>query len=585
MGEEGYAIVPAGHTLAVVAASDTGIFYGAQTVKQMISGTGEKATLTTAVIRDWPAMRYRGLHDDLSRGPIPTLDFQKRQIRTLAAYKVNVYSPYFEHTLAYASHPLPAWPGGSMTPADVRELVTFAAKYHVMIIPEQETFGHLHHTLTYEKYADLAETPLGNVLAPGQDGVLDLITQWYDEIAREFPGPFLHIGADETFDLGRGRTEGEVRAKGLGAVYIDFLKQIHTRLTPLHRRLLFWGDVAMNDPQLVKTLPKDMIAVAWEYNPVPGGFNRWLKPYTDAGMETWVGSGVNNWNRVYPDNNYALANIQGFVRDGQRAGSTGLINTVWNDDGEGLFLDDWYGVLFGAAAGWQPGASNVADYQRSFGPVFHGDTSGKIDEAQQEMMAANKVLTEAQIKVSTDVLFWMDPWSPQGQVLSAEMRPLNHELRLHAEQAIILARQARQQSELRETDALDALELGARRLDFIGQKFETADEIVKFYSEAIAAQSDKVKAREISRVLWNIAGVNGLCEDMRDGYTFTGTRYSELWLRENRPYWLGNVLAHYDLTTQLWIGRADRFLAARAQWAATKTLPSPSDLGLPSTQQ
>jgi len=91
------------------------VFYGAQTVKQIVSGDGDQARLYRATIRDWPAMRYRGFHDDLSRGPVPTLDFQKKQIRTLAAYKVNVFSPYFEHTLAYDSNPLIAAPGGALT--------------------------------------------------------------------------------------------------------------------------------------------------------------------------------------------------------------------------------------------------------------------------------------------------------------------------------------------------------------------------------------------------------------------------------------------------------------------------------------
>ncbi len=54
-----------------------------------------------STIKDWPALPHRGLDDDLSRGPVPTLEFQKRQVRTLAAYKLNIYSPYFEHTLQY----------------------------------------------------------------------------------------------------------------------------------------------------------------------------------------------------------------------------------------------------------------------------------------------------------------------------------------------------------------------------------------------------------------------------------------------------------------------------------------------------
>ena len=58
-------------------------------------------------------MKYRGLDDDLSRGPVTTLEFQKQLIRTLAAYKMNLYSPYFEHTQQYASNPLMAPPVGA----------------------------------------------------------------------------------------------------------------------------------------------------------------------------------------------------------------------------------------------------------------------------------------------------------------------------------------------------------------------------------------------------------------------------------------------------------------------------------------
>ena len=75
-----------------------------------------------------------------------------------------------------------------------------------------------------------------------------------------------------------------------------------------------------------------------------------LEPFIKSGLETWVAPGVNNWNRVYPNNNEALGNIRAFVRDGQKLGATGMLNTVWNDDGEGIFDENWFGVLFGAAA-------------------------------------------------------------------------------------------------------------------------------------------------------------------------------------------------------------------------------------------
>ena len=246
MHEEGYVIVPDGTKgLAVIAETSAGLFYGAQTVKQLIRGSGKDAVLLVPTLRDWPAMAHRGLSDDWSRGPLPNMDFLKREIRTLAAYKYNILSPYFEATFAYAASPVAAFPGGAMTPDQAIEMVAYAAKYHITIIPEQESFGHLHHVLKFEQFSPLGETPHGSVLAPGDPGTLPLIGSWFGELAKVFPGPYAHIGADETFELGLGRTREQVKQQGLGAVYLNFLSQIHSTLAPYHKRLLFWGDIAV----------------------------------------------------------------------------------------------------------------------------------------------------------------------------------------------------------------------------------------------------------------------------------------------------------------------------------------------------
>lgn len=574
MRDEGYVITPDGNRMVVIGATSAGVFYGAQTLKQIVSGDGDEARLYRATVRDWPAMRYRGLHDDLSRGPVPTLEFQKKQIRTLAAYKVNVLSPYFEHTLAYSSNPLIAPPGGALTHSDIKELVAYAALYHVDIVPEQEAFGHLHHILKYEIYSPLAETPHGHVLAPGQPGSLLLIRQMFAEIDSLFPSHFVHLGADETFELGRGQTAERVKTEGIGSVYLDFLKQIETALRPSGKRFLFWGDVAMNQPDLVKTLPKDLIAVAWNYDP-DTSFTRFIAPFRDAGIETWVAPGVNNWNRVYPDNAMALPNIQRFVRDGQRLGATGVLNTSWDDDGESLFNQTWYGDLFGAAAGWQPGESSIDAFASSYGRVFHGDTTGKIDEAQRRITAAHALLRAGRVGDASDYLFWLDPWSDEGRSMAQRIRPYTHDLRILAESALVFIAQA-EPKVTRERDALKALEIGARKIDFIGMKFQFADEVVVMYDRASDSTS-----KSLGRDLADITGSNGRLQDLRDGYSLIRDEYEKAWLRENRPYWLHNVLARYDLATQMWIDRADRINLARQQWYRTQKLPPAMSVGIP----
>jgi hexosaminidase len=582
MAAEGYALAIDPQKAVVVAESASGIFYGAQTLKQLLPLAGAKAVLPLGTVRDWPAMKYRAMDDDLSRGPFPTLEFQKHQVRVFAAFKANIYSPYFEHTLQYDNRPLAAPPGSALSPAEAAELVRYAAQYHVTILPEQEAFGHLHHVLKYDLYEDVAETPHGHVLAPGQAGTLPLIQDWFGEIAKEFPGPFMHIGADETLDLGAGRTKDAVKQQGYGPVYVQFLTQIHDALAPLHKRLVFWGDIGGADPKAVSKLPKDMIAVPWNYGDTKG-FDSMIEPFAKAGIETWVAPGDANWSLVYPDANVAFGNIQGFIRDGQRLGSTGAMITVWNDDGEGLFNQDWYGVLFGAAAAWQPGESSIPVYQAAYGQVFHGDGSGKINQAQQELMLANQTLGKLKVDFNSDDLFWMDPWSAEGQAIGVKMVPLAKELRLHAEQAIVLLEQARAADpQLREPAALEAMDLGARRLDLIGMKWELSQEIVDNYALAVSRQHDKGQSSATHNLLDEISSNNGRIQDLRDAYSATKGEYARVWLGENRPYWLDNVLVRYDIQIRKWQERGWRFEEVVRTFESGKDLPTADSLGLPS---
>ena len=581
MESEGYILVIGPHDAAVIGATGTGVFYGVQTFKQLLPLSGAPRVIPTGTLRDWPAMQYRGISDDLSRGPFPTLDFQKHQIRVLASFKINIYSPYFEHTLLYPDHPLAAPAGGSLAPAQAAELVAYARQYHITIVPDQESFGHLHHVLKWELYQDRAETPHGYMLAPGQDGTLPLIEDWFAEVAQEFPSPFIHIGADETFDLGVGRTHNAVAQQGYGPVYVAFVKQIHDALAPLNRRLLFWGDIGDANPDAVAGLPKDMIAVPWDYWDQTG-FDKLIAPFAKNGIETWVAPGDSNWNEVYPQDKTALWNIQGFIAAGQSLGSTGALTSVWNDDGEGLFNMDWYGVLFGAAAAWQSGQSSIADYQDAYGATFHLDSSGKIDSAEKELMAAQGDLADAKTGLTSDALFWLDPWSAEGQAVAPKLLPVAHDLRLHAEQAIVLLAEARRDNpKLSEPDALTAMDLGARRLDLIGLKFQLAQEIPAAYAQAVAQQHDKTQSSATNTLLSEISGANGRCQDLRDAFSAMKSEYSQVWLAENRPYWLNNVTVRYDLEIERWQQRGEQFAAAIYGLQNGQDLPAATALGMP----
>jgi hexosaminidase len=303
---------------------------------------------------------------------------------------------------------------------------------------------------------------------------------------------------------------------------------------------------------------------------------------------------------VWPNSNDALPNIQQFIAEGQRQHSTGALNTIWYDDGEALANNNWYGLLFGAAASWQPGVSSIEEFQQSFGPVFHGDSTGALNLAQIELMKCHEILrNEAKVGDGSDGLFWMDPWSKDGQSRAAKVKPFAHDLRTHAEAALTLIAKARaaypattqtatrvsdtlpsNPTSLHYPDAIDAMELGARRLDFIGLKFQLADEIADGYNKALIAQAstDKKTHGQVGADLSDINGINGRLQDIMDTYALLRDLYQQAWLRSNRAYALRPVLEHYDVTIALWQARSERFRSAQRQYADTKTLPPAGDL-------
>jgi len=578
LGSQGYVIRSTESGVLVAGRTAQGLFYGVQTLRQLLhveGPVGKTLAVPALVIRDWPSMEWRGVSDDISRGPIPMLDYLKMQIRTLAEYKINLVGFNMEHVFDFQTQTLVSPKDAAFTPAEIRELVEYASKYYITLLPEQQAFGHLHQFLKYEIYSDLAETPHGHVLTPTNPKTYDFIRQVYGEVVSLFPGPFFHIGSDETFELGLGQTKALAAQQGLGRVYLEHLQKVFEIMQPYHKQLMFWGDIAVKYPELLTILPKDMIAVPWDYDPKPS-YENIITPYTNAGLRVVVAPGAGNWGVIWPNLESAFVNIRNFVRDGQKHQAIGALNTTWNDDGESLVDMTWPALVFGAAASWQPGESSIDDFKSSYDWAFYrNDDDSTFSGVIENLDRGHTLLAGVKLDKASHELFWSDPFSEAGANTAAEALPVTHDLRISAEHAAETLMRDRMKAHLH-AETLDDMLLAAWHLDTLGLKIQFTSEISRFYWDAYQNQTDGTRAQHD---LDEIVDINGRLESLRDAITQLRKMYGEGWAREDDPYWRDNVLVRYDNLAAEVQSKIVVVQAAQRQYWNTKTLPAPEHLG------
>jgi hexosaminidase len=582
LDQQGYVIRVTDSGVLVGGRTAPGLFYGVQTLRQLLRPEGKTLAIQALVIRDWPSMQWRGVSDDISRGPIPTLDYLKMQIRTLAEYKINLVGFNMEHVFDFQTQPLVSPKEASkdapreaaLTAAEIQELVDYAGKFYVTLLPEQQAFGHLHQFLKYEIYSDLAETAHGHVLTPANPKTYDFIRQVYAEIVPLFPGPFFHIGSDETFELGHGQTKALAAQQGLGRVYLEHLQKVFEIMQPYHKQLMFWGDIAVKYPELLTIVPKDMIAVPWDYDPKPS-YENIITPYTNVGLRVVVAPGASNWRAIWPDLDSAFVNIRNFVRDGQKHQALGALNTTWNDDGESLVDMAWPALVFGAAASWQPGESSIDDFKSSYDWAFYRNEDSSFAGVIDNLDRPHTLLGGVKLDNASHELFWSDPFSEAGSRASGTALPVTHDLRISAERAAESLLLNRAKAHLH-AETLDDMLLAAWHLDTLGLKLQFTSEISRYYWDAYQNQTDGTRAQND---LDEIVDINGRLQSLRDAITGMRKLYADGWARENHPYWLDNVLVRYDNLALEVQQKIVVVQAAQRQYWSTKTLPPPESLG------
>jgi hypothetical protein len=582
IGNEGY-ILDVDENLAVVAGKDApGLFYGIQTLRQMITQAQSGAEIAGAQIRDWPALQYRGTQVDISRGPVPKLDYLKQIVRTIAEYKMNQLNLYIEDAFPLAGKPLIGVLDDVHSVANFRELIAYAQPYHVEIVPATQACGHLHKVLRFELYSNMGEREHGTVLAADNDQAVAYLDDFYRQIAAVFPSPMVNIGCDETFELGLGKSADLVKKEGFGKVYARNVARAAQAARNHGKQPIFWGDMAVAHPDAINTLPKDLVVASWEYYP-HDSYSKWIKPFKDAGMRFFVCPWVGNTGLIIPDYDSAAINIANFIDEGKKNGAIGTNVTVWSDSGETLYAPNWWTIVYGAANAWEENKVDVASFDGKFDWAFFRSSSDHaLTEAIKELGRINPLMRKNMGTAwgpdyggAGDEYYWKDPFGAGADEVS-KSRPIVGEMRRTAEHAYTVLTE-RRDSVPYHGDTLDAVRFAALRLDALGMRYQYVQTMSEQYQTALARQSSPEPLTWQDRQL---VRHNQSFIDLRDYNTRLREMYRQLWLSENLPLWLPNILEFWDQNTDLWVTRRDKLGLLSENWSKDKPLPPAESLGL-----
>jgi hexosaminidase len=339
-----------------------------------------------------------------------------------------------------------------------------------------------------------------------------------------------------------------------------------------NRRLMFWGDIALRHPELITSVPKEMIVMNWTYGPRDDYAAR-IKPFKDAGLEQFVCPGVHSWNQIFPAHDLTVKNVVNFVRDGQRAGALGAMNTQWDDDGESLFEMAWYGVVLGAAASWQEGEVNVEEFEQNFDWAFFRAEGQGFVRSIRTLGSANTLLGVP----TTNPVFWQEPFTPAFVERARALREKTKQMRLAVEGAEETIRREGPRAR-RNRAMLPALVFAARRFDHLGRRMQVIEQLSQEYWRAYLNLSDQ---RGVASRLRRYHGpVYNHLREMAEELSLLRAAYRERWLAENRPYWLDSITARYDRAIQQWLDKSKALEEAMREYNETSILPSPEEFGL-----
>lgn len=245
---------------------------------------------------------------------------------------------YLEHRFAYPSTPW-AHGQGALTPENVR---WFQERYRgrLKVVPFLNLLGHFEGMLYTEEGRRYAEERFAGMQAdPTNPAFLELAGKIIDDALDIFESDLIHIGGDETGQLGEGAGsrarvasfEAEGTQDGKARLYAEHFAPLAQKVLDAGRRPAVWGDMFFDHPAALDAMPKETLIFDWQYFRRPDGTARF---FIDKGFETVLSPTVHTYNALWCHLAQTERNVREHVEIAHALGAAGVCVTTWE---QGLF--------------------------------------------------------------------------------------------------------------------------------------------------------------------------------------------------------------------------------------------------------
>ncbi len=360
----------------------------------------------------------RGIMIDVSRGQLPKLKTIKRVIDIVSGTSINFISLYIEHVFQFRLHPLIWKNTGYYSKDEIGEIVDYADKSGINIIPSMQTLGHFPKILKLKKYSYLSESSLYYSLAVSNKEIYDLLDDMIREIAEAFPGEYINVGMDEIWDLGKGKSRKLAeKIGGDKKLFINHLLMIRKIAQKYNKKIMFWGDMVIKFPQIIRSIPKDVIILNWNYSIYDNLLKKAkeeIKLIDKYKHVQYLCPGASTWIRLFPHISGSVNNCNYLFKAGRIYKNVeGFMMTTWGDMGNYNFLGEaMIGFLYFANCKDIKDINNT--YKRLFASLWDLKNNFEVKSIVKfcnSFSKSSEDLTNIlNMKIDTFKIYWEDPF-------------------------------------------------------------------------------------------------------------------------------------------------------------------------------